>query len=223
MRVGGTIVLAILSNWLFSQSAIAENRVALVIGNSAYQHVSHLTNPANDAATMTAMFRKANFDVVESRLDLSAAEMRRALRDFGDKARDADIAVVYYAGHGIEVDGTNYLIPVDAQLERDIDVYDEAFALDRVLVAVEPARQLRLVILRSAGRHHHAEGYADIVQNRSQQTNSKQCNERSHSLELWSGGIILHHAQTAHQARGVGDKQIIRAFYLAVVVVFDVI
>ena len=76
-----------------------------------------------------------------------AAETRRALRDFADRARDADIAVVYYAGHGIEVDGANYLIPVDAKLERDTDVYDEALSLDRVLVAIEPAKQLRLVIL----------------------------------------------------------------------------
>src|SRR5438552_14477065 len=73
--------------------------------------------------------------------------MRRVLRDFYDKAASADIAVVYYAGHGIEVDGTNYLIPVDAVLERDIDIYDEAFALDRILVTIEPAKQLRLVIL----------------------------------------------------------------------------
>jgi uncharacterized caspase-like protein len=73
--------------------------------------------------------------------------MRRTLRDFNDKARDADIAVIYFAGHGIEVDGTNYLIPVDALLERDTDVYDETFALDRILVAVEPAKRLRLVIL----------------------------------------------------------------------------
>src|SRR6478672_9533264 len=62
-------------------------------------------------------------------------------------ARDADIAVVYYAGHGIEVDGGNYLIPVDAKLERDTDVYDEALSLERVLLAIEPAKRLRLVIL----------------------------------------------------------------------------
>jgi uncharacterized caspase-like protein len=73
--------------------------------------------------------------------------MRKTLRDFTNKARDADAAVVYYAGHGIEVDGTNYLIPVDAQLETDTDVFDETFSLDRILVAVEPAKQLRLVIL----------------------------------------------------------------------------
>ena len=62
-------------------------------------------------------------------------------------ARDADIAVVYYAGHGIEVDGANYLIPVDARLERDTDIYDEGLSLDRILIAIEPAKKLRLVIL----------------------------------------------------------------------------
>src|SRR2546425_1641801 len=129
------------------QPALAEKRVALVLGNSAYQNVARLPNPVNDGAVIAATLKNASFDVVEERHDLTAAETRRALRDFADRARDADIAVVYYAGHGIEVDGTNYLIPVDAKLERDTDVYDEAFSLDRVLLAIEPAKQLRLVIL----------------------------------------------------------------------------
>src|SRR6195256_4543376 len=132
---------------LVCQPAFAEKRVALVLGNSAYQNVAPLTNPANDSAKMAATLKDAGFDIVDSRRDLPAAETRRALRDFADRARDADIAVVYYAGHGIEVDGANYLIPVDAKLERDTDVYDEAFSLDRVLLAIEPAKRLRLVIL----------------------------------------------------------------------------
>ena len=103
--------------------------------------------PVNDGAVISATLKDAGFDVVDSRHDLSAVEMRRALRDFSDRARDADIALIYYAGHGLEVDGNNYLIPVDAKLERDADVYDEGLSLDRVLVAIEPARQLRLVIL----------------------------------------------------------------------------
>ena len=106
-----------------------------------------LANPVNDGARIAATLKDAGFDVVDSRQDLPAAETRRALRDFADRARDADIAVVYYAGHGIEVDGANYLIPVDAKLERDTDVYDEALSLDRVLIAIEPAKKLRLVIL----------------------------------------------------------------------------
>jgi uncharacterized caspase-like protein len=132
---------------LVCQPAWAEKRVALVLGNSAYQNVARLPNPANDGAVIASTLKNAGFDVVDSRHDLPAAETRRALREFADRARDADIALVYYAGHGIEVDGTNYLIPVDARLERDTDVYDEAFSLDRVLLAIEPAKRLRLVIL----------------------------------------------------------------------------
>src|SRR5689334_12267816 len=127
--------------------AFAEKRVALVIGNAAYQNVPRLPNPVNDGNSIAATLRDAGFDVVDNRHDLSAADTRRALRDFSDRASNADIAVVYYAGHGIEVDGGNYLIPVDAKLERDTDVYDEALSLDRVLLAVEPAKKLRLVIL----------------------------------------------------------------------------
>jgi uncharacterized caspase-like protein len=146
LRGFGKILLASLL-LLACGPAFAGKRVALVLGNSAYQSVPRLTNPANDAALMADTFKKAGFDVVVSRQDLGALETRRALRDFADSAADADIAVIYYAGHGIEVDGVNYLIPVDAKLERDNDVFDEAFSLDRVLLAVEPAKKLRLVIL----------------------------------------------------------------------------
>ncbi|MCP3448284.1 caspase family protein [Bradyrhizobium sp. CCGUVB14] len=127
--------------------AFAGKRVALVLANSAYQHAPSLANPVNDGSVMAKTLKDAGFDVVDSRHDLTALDTRRVLRDFADSTRDADIAVVYYAGHGIEVEGSNYLIPVDAKLERDTDVYDEALSLDRVLVAVEPAKQLRLVIL----------------------------------------------------------------------------
>ncbi|MGA7806041.1 caspase family protein [Bradyrhizobium sp.] len=132
---------------LVCQPAFAEKRVALVIGNSAYQTVAPLPNPGNDAALIAQTLKDAGFDVVDARYNLPAQETRQALREFADQAQDADIAVIYYAGHGIEVDGQNYLVPIDAKLERDTDVYDEGFSLDRVMVAVEPAKQLRLVIL----------------------------------------------------------------------------
>ena len=132
---------------LFAGDAFAEKRVALVIGNSAYKNASKLPNPTNDAAAMAVVFKNAGFDVVESRQNLGGTEMKRALRDFSDQVRDADIAVVFYAGHGIEVEGVNYLIPVDALLERDIDVEDEAIRLDRFTRMLEPAKRLRLVIL----------------------------------------------------------------------------
>jgi uncharacterized caspase-like protein len=147
MRRLAAFVAALLAVCLANQPAFAARRVALVIGNSNYQNVAALTNPVNDAAAIAEMFKNAAFDVVESRRDLTSQEMRRALRDFGDKARGADIAVIYFAGHGLEVDGTNYVVPVDAVLERDADVDDEAVSLNRILVAAEPATKLRLIIL----------------------------------------------------------------------------
>lgn len=149
------------------QPALAEKRVALVVGNSNYKNAAALPNPANDAAAIAATLKGAGFDIVESKLDLQAADMRRALRDFADQARDSDIAVVYYAGHGIEMDGTNYLIPTDARLERDTDIYDEAFSLDRVLLAIEPARQLRLVIVDACRNNPFADTMKRTVSSRS--------------------------------------------------------
>src|ERR1043166_2074471 len=135
--------LAVLS----ADSASAERRVALVIGNSVYQNVAPLANTRNDAVAIAELFRKANFEVVDARQDLGVVEFKRALREFMSIARGAETAVMYFAGHGIEVAGTNYLIPVDAKLATDYDAEDEAVSLDRIILALEPARRLRLVIL----------------------------------------------------------------------------
>ncbi|MCL2713421.1 MAG: caspase family protein [Alphaproteobacteria bacterium] len=127
--------------------AHAGKRVALVIGNSTYSRVAALPNPGRNAGAMGELFRRIGFDLVAIRTDLDHAGMRKALREFSQSVRDADIAVVFYAGHGIEVAGSNYLIPVDAVLERDTDVEDETVSLDRVSQLIEPARRLRLIIL----------------------------------------------------------------------------
>ena len=143
-------VLLIFFAFLFGMSteqALADKRVALVIGMSRYQQVPRLTNPARDADAMTALFRKAGFDTVDSRRDLGISDLRRAVREFSEVSRDADIAVVYYAGHGIEVDGTDYLVPADAKLLSDFDVEDETMSLDRVLKALDSVKRLKLVIL----------------------------------------------------------------------------
>ena len=152
---------------LIGQPALAEKRVALVLGNSAYQNVPPLSNPVNDAALMARTLKNAGFEIVDSRQNLSALETRRVLREFADKAGNADVAVIYYAGHGIEIDGSNYLIPVDAKLERDSDVYDEAFSLDRVLVSVESTKKLRLVILDACRDNPFAQSMKKSVATRS--------------------------------------------------------
>jgi uncharacterized caspase-like protein len=127
--------------------ALADKRVALVIGMSKYQQVPRLANPARDADAVAALFKQAGFDTINNQRDLGIVELRRVIREFSETSRDADIAVVYYAGHGIEVDGTNYLVPADAKLVSDFDIEDETVSLDRVLKALEGTKRLRLVIL----------------------------------------------------------------------------
>ena len=126
--------------------AFAAERVALVMGNSAYQSVSPLPNPARDAKEIAAAFERLGFEV-EYRQDLTFDEMRRVLLEFGDRASGADQVALYYAGHGMEIDKQNYLIPVDAKLATDRSVAFEAVSLDMVLSAVEGARRLKIVIL----------------------------------------------------------------------------
>ena len=124
-----------------------EKRVALVIGNAIYHHGDTLKNPVNDARAISDALNRLNFAGAEPQLDVNYNQLRRALQDFSVKADGADMAVIYFAGHGVEVDGRNFLIPVDAKLERSRDVDFEAISLDQTLNAVDGARQLRLIIL----------------------------------------------------------------------------
>jgi peptidoglycan hydrolase-like protein with peptidoglycan-binding domain len=130
-----------------SDAAWAMRRVALVVGNSAYQHVPQLPNPARDAQAIADLLRKSGFDEVELVEDVGNLDFKRAMRRFEDAAIDSDIAVVYFAGHGIEIEGTNYLIPVNAKLASDRDAEDEAITLSRLVRSAEPAKRLRLIIL----------------------------------------------------------------------------
>lgn len=141
------LLLGLLAAALWPADGRAERRVALVVGNATYQHVPKLPNPLNDAGAVAGLLERAGFEVVEARNDLGSLEFKRVVREFANVARDSDIAVVYYAGHGIEIGGTNYLIPVDARLANDLDAEDEAVSLDRIVRILEPARRLRLVVL----------------------------------------------------------------------------
>ncbi len=123
-----------------------ERRVALVIGNGNYTAVSRLANPANDAAAVAGTLTRLGFEVIE-RHDLGAEQMRQVLRDFEDRAGGAEWALVYYSGHGMELNGKNWLIPVDASLARATDLADEAIPVDRVLDRLAEAKKLRIVVL----------------------------------------------------------------------------
>jgi Caspase domain len=143
------VVAALLLLPLSAGVASAQKRVALVIGNSTYQNVARLANPVNDATAIAQMFKNAGFDTVTMRRDLGILEFKRALREFSDSAQDADIAVMYYAGHGIQVGDMNYMIPVDARLATENDVQDETVSLDRIMMSMQSAKRLRLVLLDS--------------------------------------------------------------------------
>ncbi len=121
-------------------------RVALVIANGSYANATSLKNPPSDARLIAASLKRAGFDSVEVKLDLGKNALETALQSFGDRAQGADVALIYYAGHGIEAGGQNYLIPVDARLARDRDLEIEATRLDTLLLMGEGAR-MRIVVL----------------------------------------------------------------------------
>lgn len=129
--------------------AARHRRVALVIGNGAYRHVSTLPNPPEDAKAMAAALRRLGFTSVTELRDATRDQMAAALKDLGDLSATADWAVLFFAGHGMEIAGTSYLIPVDAALKRDTHAEDEAISLARAMAKVDGAARIGLVILDS--------------------------------------------------------------------------
>ena len=131
---------------LLAMPSLAGQRVALVIGNASYSHASSLANPVNDATDIGAALDRLGFTV--TRLDNAGrAELWDGLQKFSLAASASEMAVVFYAGHGIEVDKRNFLIPVDARLRSDADVEFETVPLDLLSRAVERTKGLRLIIL----------------------------------------------------------------------------
>lgn len=142
-----TVLAAILSLVAAPSLAQTTERVALVIANSQYRLVPALRNPAADGRLMAQSLRQAGFSSVEMVENLDKSAMEKVLRDFGSKADRASVAFIYYAGHGIEFGGRNYLIPVDAALVRDRDIETEAIPLDSVVSVSEGAKRLRIIVL----------------------------------------------------------------------------
>lgn len=133
-----------------SSPAFADKRVALVIGNSAYQNVSPLSNPKSDALLMAGTLNRLGFVLVGggAQVDLDKARFDAAVQNFGNQLIGADVALFYYAGHGIQVRGTNYLVPVTANPVRETDVDFQMVDVSLVLRQMEGAgTKLNLVIL----------------------------------------------------------------------------
>jgi uncharacterized caspase-like protein len=130
-----------------ASAALADKRVAFVVGNSAYKSVAPLPNPASDAKAMAQILRNVGFDVVEG-TNLTRDKMSDKLVDFGRRAQGADVAVFYYAGHGISMDGVNYLLPVDADLKSPAEVkLGSPINVDAALEQTMGDAKVRLVFL----------------------------------------------------------------------------
>ncbi|MEO1492610.1 MAG: caspase family protein [Pseudomonadota bacterium] len=140
-----TALLAILALGLSGQAA-ATKRVALVIGNAEYAQVGSLDNPAKDARAMGAVLRDVGFDVVQG-IDLDRSGMQDALKVFSEKLNSAEVALFYYAGHGIQVDGENYLIPVDAQIENETDLAFATVPLGLIEEEMSEVPRVKLIML----------------------------------------------------------------------------
>ena len=126
--------------------ARAEKRVALVMGNAAYKETAPLTNTRNDAADMIAVLKRLGFEVLEG-IDLDKRAMERLIRQFDQKLAGSEIALFFYAGHGLQVSGQNYLVPIDARLAAEGDVDFESLPLSLVLTRMERVAKTSLVLL----------------------------------------------------------------------------
>jgi len=160
-------IIACLLLLVFAASAAhAERRVALVIGNSGYANVAELKNPYNDAKGMSDKLTDLGFDVVTG-LDLSLRDMRQTVREFIKKLDNADLALFFYAGHGIQVNGENYLVPVDAELSTHLDLDFETLPANLVLNAMEQSTKVNLVFLDACRNNPFTENLARSMGTRS--------------------------------------------------------
>lgn len=139
-------------------AAVWADRVALIIGMGAYEHVGPLDNTINDATGIAATLEKIGFTVTLS-LNAPQSTLLDQLDEFAFRAETADLALIYYAGHGVEVQGVNYLIPVDADVASNADVQRLSVSLDQMLAAVDSARRMRIVILDACRNNP----FADLI------------------------------------------------------------
>jgi uncharacterized caspase-like protein len=142
-----TVLLSLIFMLFTAHAAVADKRVAFVVGNGAYKNVAQLPNPPIDAKAMAGVLRNVGFEVVEG-VNLTRDKMTEKLLDFGKRAQGADVAVFYYAGHGIAINGTNYLLPIDADIKSEMDVkLGAAINIDLTLDQTMGDAKVKLVFL----------------------------------------------------------------------------
>ncbi len=168
--LGSAFLVSAFASFTFTQETrqltaekppVSNKRTALVIGNANYQTARTLANPVNDATDMAAALKELGFDVI-SGTDLTLRQMREKVREFGDKLKaNGGVGLFYYAGHGVQVKGTNYLIPVDADIAREDEIEDSAYSLDSLFGKVATANNgLNIVILDACRNNPFARSWS---------------------------------------------------------------
>lgn len=175
-------------------SIASAKRVALVIGNSAYEHVAELRNPRNDAEAIAASLSVLGFEVVKG-IDLDRSALEAAVRKFAVSSRGAELTLLYYAGHGLQVGGKNYLVPIDADLADEADLDFQTVSMDAVLRSMERERRTNLIILDACRDNPLAKNLA-----RSMGTRSASVGRGLAPLETGVGTLISFATQPGNVA-----------------------
>ena len=158
-RYGLALCWILLVHSVMSVAAVAGERLALVIGNGAYANAPRLANPANDAADIAQSLRRIGFEIVEGR-DLDKRSMEQRIVEFGHRLDGASLALFFYAGHGLQVNGQNYLVPIDAKLQRAGDLSFETINVNQVLAQMEADKRVNLVFLDACRDNPLARSFA---------------------------------------------------------------
>ena len=145
------VLSVLLCGFLWSSFAsvaqeITEKRVALVVGNGSYGVLRPLANPKNDANAVAAKLETAGFEIIKA-LDADWRSMRGKLKEFRRKSKSADVKLIFYAGHGIQSEGVNYIIPVDADIQIDDDISRFSFDLQRLIADMTVSGGLNIILL----------------------------------------------------------------------------
>ncbi len=187
-------LVAIVTGLFAGPSDAVAKRVALVIGNSAYQHVAELANPKNDADAIASSLDTLGFKVITG-TDLDRNALEAVVRDFARASRGAELALFYYAGHGLQVGGKNYLIPVDAELVDETDLDFQTVSMDAVIRNMERERRTNLIILDACRNNPLAKNLA-----RSMGTRSASIGRGLAPLETGVGTLISFATQPGNVA-----------------------
>ena len=195
------VILLLIASPLASLPAEAAKRVALVIGNSSYKHASALDNPRNDAEDVSKAFGKLGFKVVKG-LDLDKRSMEGVLQRFAGELEQADVGVFFYAGHGLQISGRNYMVPVDAKLSNAYSVDFELIRLDIVHRTMERATNTNILFLDACRDNPLARNLA-----RAMGTRSSAIGRGLATMEAGVGTLISFSTQPGNVALdGVGQR-----------------